>query len=142
MYAAFPVSAREDLTHLPSKFRDLAYARVCRYIFSKRTSHQPYDTMPNHSYDITYDEAIQILEICSGIDRDDIAFSMISDLGDSIANTPRSRFTRDQVDTLIGKIDQLGQTKFPNPRFIVHKGYSISVRAIVGKLERNPWRVG
>ena len=136
LYAAFPVSAREDLAHLPSQFRDLAYARVCRYIFSKHTAHQPYDTMPNPSYDITYDEAIQILEICSSIDQDDITFSMISDLGNSIANAPRSRFTRDQVDTLIGKIDQLGQTKFPNPRFIVHNGYSVSVRAIVGKLRK------
>jgi hypothetical protein len=139
LYCCFPVSARDDLRPLPEHLQDLAQFLTCRFIFRRHGEFDPFDTSPNAVFDVDYDRAMQVCELVEQMHRDDIAYFALRDLVYSLSHPrQRDRLSREQTATLVAKISEFVERKFPNLRYIKHEGYRICVRALVERLRRQP----
>ena len=120
--------------------RDTALITCAKFILERHIPSDPYEGHEN-GYEITYQEAVDVLELANEVARDNLVYSLIVALADTISSPWLSKkYTRRQITDLILRIEQLAQSKFPDQCNIQHDGYTIASKAQILRIERGTTR--
>ncbi len=136
LQCAFPMSAYHDFDLLKGSMRDYAYFVTCQFLLRRRTRLEAFISLPNQQFDVSYDNALAIIDLAEKIEEDSCICSVLHDLVNSLCDSKqRGSITRDQRDTLAARLESVAKQKFPSQRYISHDGYVISARALIEKLK-------
>ncbi|MES2645016.1 MAG: hypothetical protein V4850_36355 [Myxococcota bacterium] len=141
LYRDNPVLAKSDLKGLSPQARDDAFETVAWHLVQKRGLYDPYTPAESNTYDITYEDAVQICDLLPELGSDDSAFAFIRTISRSLTSPSGSkRCTKQQREVIAVKLDSYIASAYPNTRFIKHEGYRIVSEAQVARLrESRQW---
>ena len=116
--------------------RDLAFMTCGEFILEKHIPSDPYERH-NNGYDISHQDAQDVVEIAKEIRRDNLVYALIVALADTLT-APRyyKVFTEQQKADIVGSIENLADAKFPDHHNIQHIGYVIASKAQVLRITR------
>lgn len=137
LYCAHALTALEQVAKLPQPHRDRAYWQICTFLLRKLPASDPYETLWEHDYQLTYDEMVDLCSLLGLIEVDSTIAHMIESIATSvIAGRQKNRFSKQQLQAIIDRLKQIIPTKFPSPRYIQHNGYAILARAQITRIRR------
>ncbi len=123
--------------------KDAALIACAEFIMKKCIPSDPYETH-EAGYQIAYEDAVDVAELASNISQDNLVYSLIVALGDTLA--PSSRFpdglTEQQKSDVAQMIEDLVACKFPDQENIRHDGYVVASNAQllrINKGKRQSW---
>ena len=141
LYCAHLVTAKEDFRSLAPHVSDSAYYNTCAYILTRHTQHEPFETVAGQGYDIGYEQALELCDLVECIEEDGTAYTILHSLISSLDGRQRDKLTRDQMETLVAKLQAIATRKFPNPKHIAHDGYLLCTQAMIERLRRSSGKV-
>lgn len=143
LYKQSPIAAKNEIASLAPNERDEALQEICAFILRKKANSEPMETPRGFEFDVRYEEILDLLDLAKLMEMDNIIYSIVEAIGNSMsASKHKNRFTQSQRDEVAQQIEDLGKSKFPNPRFIKHDGYVIVMRAQALRIRRatgKPW---
>ena len=133
-------SAIEAIGSLDWPYSDQAFFRIAGFLLEKVWPDDPYILSPNDSYDVEYNEALDIIEVAGYIKDDSASSQVIRKLIGSLATQDsRSKITAEQRNDLCSRIDILIDQKYPSEGYILHDGYKIYLKSYLSKLLKLQW---
>ncbi|MEW5872927.1 MAG: hypothetical protein AB1894_26950 [Chloroflexota bacterium] len=123
------------LKKLPINIRDEASHAICKFILTKAMSSDPYDSGTSRPKKLTYDEVIDVITLIKEIDYDSVVSTLIDEIVDSI-DEKRYSFTQQQKAEISRSLEEIINSKFPNPKYIKHDGYKIVSLAQLYKIKQ------
>lgn len=121
--------------------RDDAYEEICSYIITKCYKEPYYNPGSTKGKKLTHDEIRDLISFLERIDEDAHIFYIILEITESIA-TYRNTFSKNQKAEIARELEEIANKKFPNDKFIKHKGYLIISLAQIYKIREtkpNEW---
>ena len=117
--------------------RDNALLKCADFILKRYIPSDPYETHET-GYQIRYQDAVDVTELASKVGQDNMVYSIIVALADTLStSSSSSRFTRQQKAEVVRSIENLIDTKFPDQDNIQHDGFAIASKAQLLRLERS-----
>jgi hypothetical protein len=113
--------------------RDDAYEEICSYIITKCYKEPYYNPGSIKGKKLTHDEIRDLISFLGRIDEDAHIFYVILEITESI-DANRNAFSKNQKFEIARELEEIAKKKFPNDRFIKHKGYLIISLAQVYKI--------
>lgn len=131
LYCAHKVTALAEVAKLPQPHRDRAYTQICDFLLGRRIPGEPYDSLPGHVYDVSYEDMMDICELIDKMDEDATIYRYIDAMSDSTPSLRRKgKLSRQQELDVVQTLRQmLDRGKLPSQRFIQHEGYKIVAQA-------------
>ena len=136
LYRAHRATAIDRLHAAEPHQRDLAFMTCGEFILEKHIPSDPYERH-NNGYDISHQDALDVIDIAKEIRRDNLVYALIVALADTLT-APRyyRAFTEQQRAHIVGSIESLADDKFPDHRNIQHNGYVVASQAQVLRITR------
>ncbi len=137
LYCAHQLTTLERVAALPQPYRDRTYRKICTFILRKLPPLEPFEALWGHEYQLKYEEVIELCSLLMHMEYDNAIYSFIDHIVNSIlAGRKNGLYSRQKQQAMIERLSEITQTKFPNPRYIQHAGYSIVARAQIARLQR------
>ena len=109
--------------------RNTALMTCAKFILQRHIPSDPYEPHEN-GYPIRHQSAIDVLDLAREIDQDNMIYTLITALADTLAPTGHAKlFSRPQVADVVRLIEEIIDLKFPDLENIVHDGYAIASEA-------------
>jgi len=135
LYCAHAATAVGLFTHLPKAEREHAVALTCQYLMRKTPPTEPYSAPPNRGPVLTAAEAMDILNLMDLVETDDLLYRLIKAIADSV-DRQRDRFPSELIHHIASRLEQLIESKLPDPSNISHSGYYVIARGQVARIRR------
>jgi hypothetical protein len=145
LYIGHRLTAFEQIHRLPLPLRDTAYRRVCTFLLHKVRPGDPRQTYHRTGYPVSYEELVDICEIITRMEIDASIYSLIEAIVDTVEDPGRrTNYSQQQRAELLRRLDEIAQTKLPNPNYIQHPGYRVAAQAQLERLRiqqrgKDPW---
>lgn len=137
LYLAHKLTALEQISKLPDPQRDQAYGNICEFILRKQPPDDPYDDLGEEGYELTYEEVVDICELISLIEQDNLIYRFVKDISNSVASgRGRDTFSQQQRTDIVRRLKEVIGKRLPNPKFIRHDGYKVIALAQVLRIEQ------
>lgn len=134
LYVAHATSAIVRLRSLSVQWRDDAFFNVCQFIKRKCALSDPYEERGRDGYDLSHNDAVDLCELLNEFDQDAAIYYFAEDVVSSLTRA-NSRLSRQQKLDIAARLRDIGSRKFPNKRFIQHKGWDIALRAQLARFK-------
>ena len=137
LYRNHKTTALEVFDTLEGYQRDRALMLSAKFILESNIPSDPYESH-ELGYEITYQDAVDVTELADQISRDNLVYSLILALGDTLGPSSRfsKTFSRQQKAQLAERISELISYKFPDPINIQHNGFAIASQAQILRILR------
>lgn len=124
LFVAHKATALEMLDKLRVPLKDYAYLRICEFLFTRTIPDEPYTTDLETGWRISYEEAVDICELCSHMEEDLPLSICIRRLCESMAHHG-DLMTAEQKTDLMQRVERLIASKLPDLKNIKHQGYVV-----------------
>lgn len=134
LYIGHKITAFDRIESLSQYDKDVSYWNICIFLFRNRPPSDPYDYWGRQGFNISYEAIIDICELINRIDVDIWIYMAVEYIADTIIVQKRKhQITRSQIADIVGRLENIVNTKLPNPKYIIHDGWKIAAQA---QLER------
>lgn len=123
----------ELLKKCEASYRDNCVDSVCNYLVSKRIPDEIYDH-EDSNYKIDSEDILSILSLIEMLTIDFRIFDKLRELKACFKN---NCFPKDIIPVITKKLNEIIQSKLPDPSNITHNGYKILCQAYVYVIEKN-----
>jgi hypothetical protein len=132
--AGASATAGAILATLPSNTRDDALWEACWFVLRQVPSREPYERPARLGYDITLEDANVLASLVGEMETDNEIYAIIRVIVESVGGARRDRLKRGQRADLARTLQAIASEKFPNARFIRHRGWGILADAQITRL--------
>lgn len=129
--------AHKHLGREPRHVANEAYSYIAKGILRHAYPFDPFEHRSATGFNITYGEALEIIDILNHISADDLFYEIASDLCDSILGSSESRFDRKSAADIGQQLETIARKKLPDSRGIKHDGFLLLALAEVARLSRD-----
>ena len=134
LFTAHKSTCFELLENLPKNEKDIALYNISQFIFTKISPSDPFEDTPGKGFNINFEDVIDLCEIIEKIDLDNLIYSIITDISESVQQS--KRFSIQQKLDIANRLEVIIERKLPNQQHIKHDGYKIVSLAEVLKIRQ------
>ncbi|KAB2952144.1 ATP-binding protein [Heliorestis acidaminivorans] len=145
LYKTHSQTTIEIIEDLPRDKKDSAYEKIIQFLISKLPLFEPFDFTNYTSAYLTYEDITDICFILQKIQTDYLIVRFISIITDIVKNlTKKNQITKNQLNEIICKIENIITEKLPDKNNIMHYGYVILAQVYMTKIKKTNsenWRL-